>query len=71
VDDPDGDGLPNFIDADSDNDGASDALEHALGTNPYDVDNPTELPVGTFGVALVTALTIMSAAALRRRQSDG
>jgi hypothetical protein len=68
VADPDDDGLPNFIDADSDNDGASDALEHALGTNPYDVDNPTELPVGAFGIALVTALTIVSAAVLRQRR---
>jgi len=69
--DPDDDSLPNFIDADSDGDGAPDALEYALGTNPYDVDNPTELPVGKSGVALVMALMIMSAAALRRRQSDG
>jgi hypothetical protein len=69
VGDPDDDGLPNFIDPDSDDDGVSDALEHAFGSNPYDVDNPTELPVGTFAVALIAALTIMSAAVQRRRQS--
>jgi sugar lactone lactonase YvrE len=69
MDDPDGDALPNFIDPDSDNDGVLDALEHALGTDPYDVDNPTELPLGTLAIVLITALTTVGAAALHRRQS--
>jgi len=69
VADPDLDGIPNYLDLDSDGDGAPDAVEHALGTDPYDVDHPTELPVDTLAVALITALTVMSVAVLRRRTS--
>ena len=43
--DPDGDGIPNFLDTDSDGDGVPDETERALGTDPYDVDHPTALPV--------------------------
>ncbi|MCF7817869.1 MAG: thrombospondin type 3 repeat-containing protein, partial [Kiritimatiellales bacterium] len=34
--DPDGDGLSNLMDLDSDNDGTPDADEHAVGRDPYD-----------------------------------
>ncbi|MCF7817719.1 MAG: thrombospondin type 3 repeat-containing protein [Kiritimatiellales bacterium] len=34
--DADGDGIPNLMDLDSDNDGTSDAAEHAVGRDPYD-----------------------------------
>jgi hypothetical protein len=67
--DPDDDGIPNYLDLDSDRDGVPDAMEHALGTDPYDVDNPTEVPVDTLAVTLVIALTLITAAALRRRLS--
>lgn len=61
--DPDGDGIPNYLDTDSDNDGVSDALEHALGTDPYDVDNPTELPISPW--PLVFALLLVAGVSLR------
>jgi hypothetical protein len=55
--DPDGDGIPNFLDTDSDDDGVPDALEYALGSDPYDVDNPTEAPLLWWPLALLLALT--------------
>jgi hypothetical protein len=36
--DTDGDGVPDIVDADDDNDGLSDALEVAIGTDPLNVD---------------------------------
>ncbi len=60
--DPDGDGTPNFLDYDSDNDGASDEVEHALGTDPYDVSNPTTLPVRASAVALLLVLVAIMGA---------
>lgn len=41
--DPDNDGIPNSLDPDSDNDGFSDAMEVAIGTNPY---SATSTPIG-------------------------
>jgi len=64
-DDPDVDGTPNFLDDDSDGDGVSDALEWALGGNPYDVGNPTELPIAWWPVAL--ALLAICTVLLRTR----
>jgi hypothetical protein len=55
--DADGDGIPNSLDLDSDNDGVPDGMEFALGTNPYDPDNPTlvPLPWWPIGVAVLGA----------------
>jgi hypothetical protein len=65
--DPDHDETPNYLDLDSDDDGVPDALEHALGSDPYDPDNPTELPVGTWAGALVAAVALIITAFARRR----
>jgi hypothetical protein len=68
MDDPDGDDLPNFIDSDSDNDGALDVIEYALGTNPYDVVNPTQVPAtGAFGVGVLAAMVLLGGILCRRR----
>jgi len=40
--DTDGDGIPDYLDLDSDNDGLSDAEELALGTDPYNVDSDND-----------------------------
>jgi len=64
--DPDGDGVPSFLDLDSDNDGVSDATENSFGTDPYDVMNPTVLPLMAWPLAailLAGALVVL----LRRR----
>ena len=61
-DDADLDGAPSFLDDDSDNDGVSDALEWALGGNPYDVGNPTELPIACWPIwlaLLAATLTVL------------
>jgi hypothetical protein len=62
--DPDGDGIPNFLDTDSDGDGADDATEYALGTDPYDAENPTSIPLVWWPLA--AALAAGAFAALRR-----
>jgi len=64
--DPDEDGTLNFLDDDSDADGAPDGTEWALGTDPYDVDNPTQLPIAWWPVAL--ALLTVALALLRPRR---
>jgi hypothetical protein len=51
--DTDGDGISNFMDLDSDNDGVPDSLEWALGTDPYDPLNPTQVPVHAWPVLVV------------------
>jgi hypothetical protein len=58
--DPDGDHTPNFLDTDSDDDGVPDAVEYALGTDPYDINNPTLVPL----IAWPAALTLLLAGAL-------
>jgi len=71
--DPDDDGIPNFLDTDSDRDGVPDALEHALDTNPYDVDNPTDVPLIAWPVALallLAAATMLSVVARKRYNGE-
>jgi len=63
--DADGDGTPNFMDLDSDNDGVLDSVEWALGTDPYDPDNPTQVPVYAWPV--LAALLAFGACIVRRR----
>jgi len=63
--DADGDGTPNFMDLDSDNDGVLDSVEWALGTDPYDPDNPTQVPVYAWPV--LAALLAFGAYVARRR----
>lgn len=56
VNDPDGDGILNFLDEDSDGDGVPDATERMFGSNPYDVLNPTGLPLMWWPMALALLL---------------
>jgi PKD repeat protein/exonuclease III len=61
LDDPDNDGQGNAIDTDSDDDGVPDSTENSLGTDPYDVLNPTALPLASATIAtLAVALTALS-----------
>ncbi len=64
--DPDEDGTLNFLDDDSDADGAPDGTEWALGTDPYDPENPTLLPIAWWPVAL--ALFAVALTMLRSRR---
>ena len=54
--DIDRDGLPNYLDLDSDDDGASDAQEWTLGTDPYDTNDTPVLPVAPWPAAATIAL---------------
>lgn len=56
LDDVDGDGIPNFLDLDSDGDGASDHIEISVGTDPHDAENPTDVPVRSALLLLVGLL---------------
>ena len=61
--DPDGDTAPNYSDLDSDGDGVTDHDEWFVWhTNPYDVDDPTNLPLSAS--LLVLALTFAGAGPL-------
>jgi len=62
VGDPDGDGIPNYLDPDSDNDGVPDAAEWALGTDPYDTENPDRLPLNWWPLAVALLLAGMAVA---------
>jgi len=64
--DTDGDGIPDLIEGSDDADGVPDGTEWALGTDPYDVDNPTQLPIARWPVAL--ALLAVALALLRPRR---
>jgi hypothetical protein len=46
--DVDGDGILNFLDLDSDGDGASDRDEWSFGYDPYDANDTPVLPVRCF-----------------------
>jgi hypothetical protein len=62
--DPDLDGIPNYLDPDSDNDGVSDRTEDALGTDPYDPDHPNTLPLALWPLA---AALLAAGLAVRRK----
>jgi len=64
TDDLDGDGLPNYLDRDSDGDGFSDRLEDAFGSDPYDVGDWPAVPLVAWPLAL--ALLVTGAALTRR-----
>lgn len=66
--DIDGDGTPNYLDTDSDNDGVSDGNERGLGTDPYDILNPTVVPAaGLAGLAgAVAGVAVLFSKALQR-----
>ena len=69
--DPDNDGIPNFLDTDSDGDGADDSVELALGTDPYDINNPTLVPLIAWPAALTLLLTgalVLAGVRVRRRR---
>jgi len=69
--DPDNDGLPNYLDPDSDNDGVPDATEWALGSDPYDVLNPTELAVATRGGLCAIAVMLIGVSVFLKRKACG
>ena len=52
-DDIDGDGKLNCYDTDSDSDGLSDDVEAATGTDPYDPDDPEDMPIHLTTIALM------------------
>lgn len=66
--DPDSDGIPNFQDTDSDEDGIPDATEWALGTDPYDVLNPTAIPAGGIAALIALSLALLFVAGLSIRR---
>ena len=53
LDDLDGDGISNYLDLDSDGDGLSDEVENQLGSDPYDVENPTSMPLAVWPLAFL------------------
>jgi hypothetical protein len=57
--DPDHDGLPNYIDQDSDNDHVSDAAEIAAGTDPYSPGSTPGLPLYAWPLAIALAATAL------------
>lgn len=67
--DPDGDGIPNYLDTDSDSDGVPDATEHALGSDPYNAAQPTQVPLGWGMLAGVLLAAIILTVARRRTLS--
>jgi hypothetical protein len=69
LDDPDSDGLPNCLDTDSDGDGVSDRIEHALGSKPYDPLDPTDVPAAGLGGLTFLMITVIIYAAVRRVRS--
>jgi 6-phosphogluconolactonase (cycloisomerase 2 family) len=62
--DIEGDGIPNYLDVDSDGDGVGDSAEVGLGMNPYVYDH--EVPVGALPVA--AGLAAAALLALKRRK---
>lgn len=61
--DADGDGVPNRLDLDSDNDGLPDAEEHAAGTDPYAAE-----PEDRLVLRLLPGALLLAAAAFGMRQ---
>jgi len=69
ADDPDGDGIPNYLDPDSDNDGISDRAEISFGLDPYTADPPGTLPLATWPVAI--GILMAALAWFKRRVYQG
>jgi hypothetical protein len=73
ADDPDHDGTPNYLDEDSDNDGAYDAIEHELQSDPYDFEHPTPLPLRAWPwllLFLMIVALVTTARLVRRRLQE-
>jgi hypothetical protein len=70
-DDVDGDGTPNYLDLDSDNDGYSDAVERAAGTDPYNaLSHPDQVPMHPAATAIVAMLLVwLAIIGLRRART--
>ncbi len=64
--DPDNDGIPNFLDYDSDGDGVLDAVEFGLKTAAYNVEAPTTLPLGYVPLAFALGAAGLCHRAFRR-----
>lgn len=70
--DPDGDGDPNYLDTDSDGDDVPDGTEYILGSDPYDLANPTQLPLRAWpAAAALAALGSIPLLARRKRGAAG
>ncbi len=65
IGDPDDDGIPNYLDLNSDDDYATDEEEAANGTDPYTWDEPPQAPVSAWP-ALAALFGVLAVAALRR-----
>jgi len=64
--DADGDGTPNYLDTDSDNDGINDHNEWALGTDPYDAASPAQAPISAAASIAAAGLAIAALATFRK-----
>ncbi len=64
--DVDGDGTLNYLDTDSDDDGIDDHTEWILGSDPYDLLNPTAVPLN-IAPLLILGLLVVSLHTLRKR----
>jgi hypothetical protein len=64
--DLDEDGIPNYLDEDSDNDGVSDRLEWAHGTDPYDANDYPAMPLSVWPLLAIIA-TMAAAGVIWKR----
>ena len=71
--DADGDGIPNIFDTDSDDDGIPDGVERNLGSDPYDVEHPTVLPVRAWLLLIVLGAmgVLMLISSVRQTKQHG
>jgi hypothetical protein len=65
--DPDNDGIPNYLDLNSDNDGIDDYYENLFGSDPYDPLHPNYLPLSAAWA--IAAFAAAGLVLLRRRAS--
>lgn len=66
--DPDEDDIPNYLDTDSDDDGIPDVTEYVLGSDPYDVDHPTQLPAAEWPGMTMLAMASLFVGARRLKK---